>query len=70
MQISARNWAKHDKVRQRLADAVENMEREERIKKMRDQWRAQVGQKTIAPRPSAERRVDAARGPVLVGGRC
>lgn len=70
MQISARNWAKHDEVRQRLADAVENMEREERIKKMRDQWRAQVGQKTIAPRPSAERRVDAARGPVVVGGRC
>ena len=41
MQIGARRWAKHDKVRQRLASCVEEMEREERIKKMRDQWRAQ-----------------------------
>lgn len=41
MQIGARNWAKHEKVRQRLADCVEEMEREERIKKMRNQWRAE-----------------------------
>ncbi|KAK4216362.1 myosin-7 [Rhypophila decipiens] len=41
IQIEARNFAKHDKVRQRLADCIEGMEREERIKKMRDQWRAE-----------------------------
>jgi hypothetical protein len=42
LQIGARNWAKHEKVRQRLVGCVEEMEREERIKKMRDQWRRQV----------------------------
>ncbi|KAM7197196.1 myosin-7 [Naviculisporaceae sp. PSN 640] len=41
MQIDARNVAKADKLRQRLADCYEGMEREERIKKMRDQWRAE-----------------------------
>ncbi|KAK0724790.1 hypothetical protein B0H67DRAFT_568774 [Lasiosphaeris hirsuta] len=42
MQTGARSWAKHEKVRQRLADCVEDMEREERIRRMRDQWRAQT----------------------------
>jgi len=42
MQIGARRWAKHEQVRARLAGAVEEMEREERIRRMRDQWRQQV----------------------------
>ena len=42
MQIGAKRWAKHDKVRQRLADCIEEMQREERIKKARDIWRAQT----------------------------
>lgn len=40
MKIEARKFAENDKVRQRLADCVEDMEREERIRQMRDQWRA------------------------------
>ncbi|KAK3305520.1 uncharacterized protein B0T15DRAFT_532573 [Chaetomium strumarium] len=46
-QLYARNWAKNDKVRQRLLDCVDGMEREERIRKMRDQWRAEVARKTL-----------------------
>ncbi|KAK4452080.1 myosin-7 [Podospora aff. communis PSN243] len=41
MQMGAKRWAKHDKVRQRLADCVEGMEKEERIRRQRDKWRAQ-----------------------------
>ncbi|KAL2024783.1 hypothetical protein VTK56DRAFT_5604 [Thermocarpiscus australiensis] len=41
-QMGARRWAKHEKVRRRLADCVEEMEREERIRRLRDQWRSQV----------------------------
>ncbi|KAK1826848.1 myosin-7 [Podospora conica] len=44
MQIGARQWAKHERVRQRLADCYEGMEREERIGRMREQWRAGHGQ--------------------------
>lgn len=43
MQIGAREWAKHERVRQRLAECYEGMEREERIGRMREQWRAGVG---------------------------
>ncbi|KAK4240763.1 hypothetical protein C8A03DRAFT_12933 [Achaetomium macrosporum] len=47
-QLYARNWAKNDKVRQRLLDCVDGMEREERIRKMRDQWRAEVARKALS----------------------
>lgn len=40
MRIEAKKFAENDKVRQRLADCVEEMEREDRIRQMRDQWRA------------------------------
>lgn len=40
MGIEANKFAENDKVRQRLADCVEQMEREDRIRQMRDQWRA------------------------------
>lgn len=40
MGIEAKKFAENDKVRQRLADCVEQMEREDRIRQMRDQWRA------------------------------
>lgn len=43
MQIGARQWAKHERVRQRLAECYEGMEREERIGRMREQWKAGVG---------------------------
>lgn len=60
MQMGARRWAKHEKVRQRLADCVEEMEREERIKRMRDVWRAQqpgAPRLSMAERGSREERV-------------
>ncbi|KAK1774300.1 hypothetical protein QBC45DRAFT_397165 [Copromyces sp. CBS 386.78] len=40
MRLEAKKFAENDKVRQRLADCVEEMEREDRIRQMRDQWRA------------------------------
>jgi hypothetical protein len=40
--LAARAWARHDRVRQRLAECLEGMEREARIRRMRDQWRAEV----------------------------
>jgi hypothetical protein len=46
MQLGARDWAKHDRVRQKLADCYDGMEREERIRVLRDTWRAEVGRKT------------------------
>jgi hypothetical protein len=48
MQIGARNWARHEQVRRRLADCFEGMEREERIRKMRDLWRAKVATGTTS----------------------
>jgi hypothetical protein len=45
MQLGARDWAKHDRVRQKLADCYDGMEREERIGVLRDTWRAEVGRK-------------------------
>ena len=42
MQIGAREWGKHEMTRQRLADRYEEMEKEERIRQMREQWRKQV----------------------------
>jgi hypothetical protein len=39
LQMGARGWARHDKVRQRLADCVDDMEREDRIRTKRDEWR-------------------------------
>lgn len=47
MQIGAKRWAKHEKVRQKLADCVEGMEREERIRKQRERWRAQQSGREI-----------------------
>ena len=41
MQIAARGWAEHEKVRQRLAEAAGEMQRQARLKKMRDEWKAQ-----------------------------
>ncbi len=52
-QISARNWAKHEALRQRLADAYDQQEREQRIRKMRDEWRAQTVQKRSLSSASA-----------------
>ncbi|KAK4099911.1 hypothetical protein N658DRAFT_508301 [Parathielavia hyrcaniae] len=43
MQIGARHWAEKDRVRQKLARCFDGMQREERIRVMRDQWRAEVG---------------------------
>lgn len=48
MQIGARDWAKHDKVRQKLADCYDGMQREERIRVMRDQWRSEVARRTVS----------------------
>jgi hypothetical protein len=42
MQIGAKDWAKHDRVRQKLADCFDGMQREERIRVMRDRWRGEV----------------------------
>ncbi|KAK4032655.1 hypothetical protein C8A01DRAFT_20296 [Parachaetomium inaequale] len=53
MQVGARAWAKHDKMRQRLADCYDEMQREERIRAMRDQWRAEVARKTSSPPSSS-----------------
>lgn len=47
--MGAKDWQKHEKVRQRLADCVEEMQREERIRRMRDQWRKQVKKTTSSP---------------------
>ncbi|SPQ25852.1 7a0ea0a1-12f5-4c30-84f1-047378809f9d [Thermothielavioides terrestris] len=48
MQIRARDWAKYDRVRQRLSECIEDMEREQRIRRMRDQWRAEMGRRAAA----------------------
>ncbi|KAK4146615.1 uncharacterized protein C8A04DRAFT_25532 [Dichotomopilus funicola] len=45
MRIGARAWARHDRTRQRLADCFEGMQREERIRRMRDVWRGEVARK-------------------------
>jgi hypothetical protein len=45
MQIGARQWAKQDRVRQKLALCYDGMQREERIRVMRDQWRAEVARR-------------------------
>lgn len=42
MRVGARAWARHDQTRRRLAECYEGMQREERIRAMRDQWRAEV----------------------------
>lgn len=41
-QLSADAWRKHERTRQRLAGAVEEAQKQKRIKKMRDEWRAQA----------------------------
>lgn len=41
-QLSADAWRKHERTRQRLASAVEEAQKQKRIKKMRDEWRAQT----------------------------
>jgi hypothetical protein len=51
MQVGARAWAKNDKVRQKLADCYDGMQREERIRDMRDVWRAEVARKTGGSSP-------------------
>ncbi|EAQ92187.1 hypothetical protein CHGG_00422 [Chaetomium globosum CBS 148.51] len=49
MQVGARAWAKNDKMRQKLADCYDGMQREERIRAMREVWRAEVARKTGSP---------------------
>jgi len=44
-QISARAWAKNEALGQRLYEAVDQQERETRIRRMRDSWRAQMQKK-------------------------
>ncbi|KAK4184453.1 hypothetical protein QBC35DRAFT_505917 [Podospora australis] len=53
MQIGAKAWQKHEKIRQKLADCVDEMEREERIKKMKEQWQKQVKKNTSSPKTSS-----------------
>lgn len=42
MQLAARGWAQHERTRRRLAEAAGEMEKQERIRRMRDEWRAQM----------------------------
>jgi len=44
MQIAARGWSQHEKTRRRLAEAAGEMQRQARMSKMRDEWRAQQQQ--------------------------
>jgi hypothetical protein len=57
LQIGARQWAKHERVRQRLAECYEGMEREERIGRMREQWRAGQGREQGQREQGREQRV-------------
>lgn len=45
MQMAAKDWAKHEAVGKKLADAMEEMKRQERMKKMRTEWKAQMANK-------------------------
>jgi hypothetical protein len=45
MQMAAREWQKHEHTRRRLADAMDEMMRQERMKKMRAEWKAQMALK-------------------------
>ena len=47
MQMGARTWAQQDKVRRRLADCYDGMQREERIRALREAWRAGQLQKRL-----------------------
>ena len=51
--IAARDWSKHEALRQRLADAYDQQEREQRISRMRDEWRAQMAAKKLIVAPGA-----------------
>lgn len=42
MQLAARGWSRHEKTRQRLAEVAGEMQRQARMSKMRDEWRAQL----------------------------
>lgn len=48
MQLAARGWSRHEKTRRRLAEAADEMQRQARMKKMRDEWRAQMGGGLVA----------------------
>lgn len=45
MQIGARAWGEKDRVRRRLADCFDGMQREQRIRAMREVWRREVGKR-------------------------
>lgn len=45
MQMAAREWEKHEHTRRRLAEAADEMMRNERMKKMRAEWKAQMAVK-------------------------
>lgn len=48
MQIAARGWSQHEKTRRRLAEAAGEMQRQARMNKMRDEWRAQQQRRGVA----------------------
>ncbi|AEO60220.1 hypothetical protein MYCTH_2309226 [Thermothelomyces thermophilus ATCC 42464] len=73
MQVGARAWAKHDQVRQRLAECYDGMQREERIRVMRNQWRAEVAARKTSTGSAAgvsghDRRGQSRRGKDKKGG--
>jgi hypothetical protein len=45
MQMAAREWAKTERTRRRLAEAADEMVRKERMRKMRDEWKVQMAVK-------------------------
>jgi hypothetical protein len=47
MQLAAKEWAKHEALGKKLADAVEEMRKEERMKKMRAEWRKAMAAKRL-----------------------
>ena len=42
MQMAAREWQKTEHTRRRLVEAADEMMRNERMKKMRAEWKAQM----------------------------
>ncbi|KAL1876366.1 hypothetical protein VTK73DRAFT_9435 [Phialemonium thermophilum] len=47
-QLAARGWAKHEKTRRRLAEAVDEMQRQTRLKKARGEWKADRPARALA----------------------
>jgi hypothetical protein len=56
MRMGARTWAENERLRQRLADRVDEMEREDRIKQKRDQWRSRAKASLLVEAADARRR--------------